>query len=125
MLILAMYTVIRKPCIEQKHLMNTTLFATMRRIFMVRVAESTSLTMLQVGLLLVYYACGHGLSKDAHIILTTCVGLARLLHIDVDSAFIADGTCNQIIACRWALVLLDRHGSQPTLPNQLFHQNQH
>ena len=46
---------------------------------MFQVAGKVMLELLQASLLITYYACGHGLPREAHATLATCVAIAQLM----------------------------------------------
>ncbi|KAL9087669.1 MAG: hypothetical protein Q9165_006593 [Trypethelium subeluteriae] len=84
------------------------LYQTVRQMVMLRASDSGTLELLQAGLLVAYYACGHGLPRDAHMTLATCTALARLMGYDFEDMDEPVGLDKQHLICRRAIVLLDR-----------------
>lgn len=118
LLVLAIFVVTRRPCVEASHSMNSQVYQTVRQLFAIQTSRETSLEMLQAGLLITYYAIGHGMPRDAHITLTTCVAIARLIGVDFDAEVDQPGLGRELSACRWAAVLLDRYAeSSLTAPD--------
>ncbi|KUJ21699.1 uncharacterized protein LY89DRAFT_380697 [Mollisia scopiformis] len=107
-LVWSLLLVTRWPCVDGKHSMNNSLYQTTRQLFVVQISGAVTLELLQAGLLITYYACGHGLPREAYVTLTTCVTIAQL--IGFDFAEMSDNSLDQSehSTCRWAVVLLDR-----------------
>jgi hypothetical protein len=83
------------------------LFQTTRQVFMLLATSDPTLDHVHAGLLIAYYACGHGLLRDAHMTLTVCSTIVRMLGFSLKDAS-REG--NRMDAdCLWALVLLDRY----------------
>ncbi|KAF2865057.1 hypothetical protein BDV95DRAFT_266436 [Massariosphaeria phaeospora] len=111
-LLWALYLVTRRPCADAAHSTRSVLYRSVRQMFMLRVSGGVTIELLQAGLLITYYACGHGLPQDAHLILATCATMARLMGFDFDAMDSSGALNDQRSACRWAIVLLDRFASQ-------------
>ncbi|KAF2194385.1 hypothetical protein K469DRAFT_650145 [Zopfia rhizophila CBS 207.26] len=107
-LIWALYLVTRRPCVNNGHSMRNLSYQTLGQIFMLRATAGATLELLQAGLLITYYACGHGLPRDAYMTLATCVTIARLMGFDFEDTNDPPGLDSQHSVCRWAIVLLDR-----------------
>ncbi len=75
---------------------------------MLQAAGDATLELLQAGLLITYYACGHGLPREAHMTLATCVGIAQLIGLDFEVMKDLSGLDGERSACWLAIVLLDR-----------------
>ncbi|KAI9712787.1 MAG: hypothetical protein M1820_001409 [Bogoriella megaspora] len=88
--------------------MRSTLYQTVRQMFMLRTSGSAAVELIQAGLLIAYYACGHGLPRDAHMTLAICVTLARLIGVDFEETGNSTGLDDRRSVCRWVIVLLDR-----------------
>ncbi|UKZ74710.1 hypothetical protein TrVFT333_002380 [Trichoderma virens FT-333] len=109
-LLLAFYVVVQFPCNHADHSMNTRLYRTMKRIFVITQSSPgvKSLDLLQYGLLLGTYECSQGL-ESAYSTLTLCISLARMIEIqsyesnDIDSRHLEEK-----LICGYALVALDR-----------------
>ncbi|KAF2232699.1 hypothetical protein EV356DRAFT_504971 [Viridothelium virens] len=107
-LICALYLVTRQPCPANGRSMRSILYQTVRQMFMLRASGDGTLELLQAGLLIAYYACGHGLPRDAHMTLAICVALGRLLGLDFEGMNEPAELDKQHLVCQWATVLLDR-----------------
>jgi hypothetical protein len=112
LLVLALLLVTRRPCIEG-HPMNSLLYKTIKNGFLLHSSIYPSLETNQSGLLIAYYACGHALPRDAHMVLATCVTVARLLGMDFGDMVAVSDSHDQMSACKWAMVLLDRFVNLP------------
>lgn len=77
---------------------------------MLQASGEVTLELLQTGLLITYYACGHGLPREAHLTLATCVAIAQQMGCDFDFEEMSDlsDLHSERSVCRWAIVLLDR-----------------
>jgi hypothetical protein len=107
-LLWALYHVTRRPCPDDDHPMHNLSYRTNKQVFMLQISAGTTLELLQGGLLIAYYECGHGLPQEAHITLANCVTIARLMGLDFEE--IGGGPClTEFSACWWAIVLLDRY----------------
>lgn len=111
-LLLAFYVVIQSPCNHAHHSMNTRLYRTMKRLFVI--AQSSPgikhLDLLQYGLLLGAYECSQGLDlESAYTTLTLCISLAHMIEIQ---SFESSGPDSRHLEeralCGYALVTLDR-----------------
>lgn len=111
----AVYLATRRPCIADSHSMHNMIYETARQMFMLRASGSATLELLQAGLLITYYACGHGLPRDAHMTLATCLTLARLMGFDFEEMKDRASPDDQHSVCRWAIVLLDRYVLRPLI----------
>jgi hypothetical protein len=83
---------------------------------MVQATGHVTLELLQAGLIIVYYACGHGLLLDAHVILSTCLAVAQLMGLDFEEISDPSELENELSACKWAIILLDRYTTKKPLP---------
>ncbi|KAF3071739.1 hypothetical protein CFAM422_006093 [Trichoderma lentiforme] len=109
-LLLTLYVVVQFPCDHAAHSMNTRLYRTMKRLFVVTQSSSgiKDLDLLQYGLLLGAYECSQGL-ESAYNTLNHCVSLARMVEVqsyksnDLDSK-----DPEERLLCGFALVALDR-----------------
>lgn len=75
---------------------------------MLQASGDVTLALLQAGLIVTYYACGHGLLRDAHLILATCLAIAQLIGLDFEEMSDPCDLDKERSACRWAIILLDR-----------------
>jgi hypothetical protein len=108
LLLFSMYLVTRRPCPEQHHSMRNSTYRAAKQLFMLQVSEYATLELLQAGLLITYYACGHGFPRDAYVLLTNCLSTARQLGITVPPKRNEIPDDSEWFACGWAIVLLDR-----------------
>ncbi len=108
-LIWALYLVAMRPCTTLLHSMQTLVYRTVRQMFTLQASEILVLETLQSGLLIAYYACGHGFSRDAHITLATCVTQARLMGLTLHEIRVGPSADTELSACKWAIVLIDRY----------------
>ncbi|EHK22732.1 uncharacterized protein TRIVIDRAFT_221996 [Trichoderma virens Gv29-8] len=82
LLLLCMLLVNQQPCRHPNHTSNSTLYRTTRRLFALLntpTSDTFSLAILQAGLLLTTYECGHGMAREASSTLGSCFGLIRQL----------------------------------------------
>ncbi|KAL7933271.1 hypothetical protein V8C35DRAFT_322622 [Trichoderma chlorosporum] len=84
LLLLCMHTFAESPCEMQYQPAQSVLYRTSRQLFVILQSspDISARTLLQCGIILTNYACGHGLSKEAYETLTICIGLIRRLSID-------------------------------------------
>lgn len=104
----SIFLITRRPCIDNNHSTNTLLYQTTKQMFMLKAAGKPTLELLQAGLLITYYACGHGLPQEAYMILSTCAAIAKMMGLDPEATNKQSGFDSEHAACRWAVVLLDR-----------------
>jgi hypothetical protein len=102
------FLITKRPCLNDGHSMNNLMYQTARQMFMVQVSGEVTLPLLQAGLLITYYACGHGMPREAHVTLATCVAIAQLMGIDLEDMTDLSGPHDERSACQRAIVLLDR-----------------
>lgn len=112
-LIWSFFLVTQRPCKDNNHdhSMNNLLYQTTKQIFMLQVSKDGNLELLQAGLIITYYACGHGLLRDAHLILTICLAIAQQIGVDFETMSLSECACeleDERSACRGAIILLDR-----------------
>jgi hypothetical protein len=108
-LIWALYHITRKPCPDNDHSMCSLSYQTNKQIFLLQASKSQTLELLQAGLLITYYECGHGLPREAHMTLATCVTIARLMGLELDETSGRPCVDDESLACQWAIILLDRY----------------
>jgi hypothetical protein len=113
LLILCMALVTQSRCVAFRHVPEeNSLYLLTRRLFLISQTLQPSLAMLQAGLLIVTYACGHGLEKSSYVTLASCVALARVMGYDQDLAGSLnagqDDLADPTVLCWSAIVLLDR-----------------
>lgn len=101
------YLITRRPCTDD-HSINNLLYRTTKQIFMLQASGDATLELLQAGLIITYYACGHGLRRDAHMTLATCFAMAQLLDLEFEGMSNSSELDNESSPCRWAIILLDR-----------------
>ncbi|UKZ75060.1 hypothetical protein TrVFT333_002732 [Trichoderma virens FT-333] len=84
LLLLCMHAFAEGPCEIQAQSTQSVLYRTSRQLFVILQTspDIPARTLLQCGIILTTYACGHGMSKEAYEILTICIGLIRRLSID-------------------------------------------
>jgi hypothetical protein len=104
----SIFLVTRRPCIDDDHSTGNLLYQTTKQMFMLRAAGKPTLELLQAGLLVTYYACGHGFPQEAYMILSTCVAIAQLMGLDFDATRKHSELDSECSACQWAIILLDR-----------------
>jgi hypothetical protein len=112
-LALAVYVVTRWPCTQDPppstcQTMDSTLYRAAKQVFFLRASQHASQDLLHAGLMLAYYACGHAMPKDAHVILSTSAAIARLLGADLEHIEGDASEDSELFGCTWALNLLDR-----------------
>jgi hypothetical protein len=89
------------------------LYLTTRRLFILFQDERQwPLSLLQAGILIATYECGHGLARQSYLTLSSCVAMARLLRIDQDLASQlnvgAEDAPDPKVLCWSAIVIIDR-----------------
>ncbi|KAL6864059.1 hypothetical protein J3F83DRAFT_767047 [Trichoderma novae-zelandiae] len=84
LLLLCMHLFAESPCQDQSQPRPNTLYRASRQLFAILHSSAgiSPYTLLQCGIILSTYACGHGLSNEAYETLTLCIGLIRRLSID-------------------------------------------
>lgn len=114
LLLLCMHIFSESPCQYSSHPTRSALYRTARQLFAV-LQSSPDIQLLQCGIILTMYACGHGLGREAYETLTICIGLIRRLGFS--EYFVADSKSNapkdyrsqQELDLHWsAIILLDR-----------------
>ncbi len=112
LLLLCMGLITQGRCAGFRHQSENSFYLLARRLFLFSQDLHPSLALLQAGILIVAYECGHGLLKSSYLTLATCVALARVMRLDQDLSpalnagreDLADPT-----VLSWsAIVLLDR-----------------
>jgi hypothetical protein len=116
LLVLAMILITRPPCTEG-HSMNSLFYNTMKNSFMLSSFNHPSLETCQSGLLIAYYACGHAMPRDAHVVLASCLTVSRLMGIDFGNTVAVPDSQDQTSKFIWATLLLDRSVSCFCLTN--------
>jgi hypothetical protein len=114
LLLLSMHIFSERPCQYSPHLAQSALYRTARQLFAV-LQSSPDIQLVQCGIILTMYACGHGLGREAYETLTLCIGLIRRLGFSeyyaagsMNSA-VKDYRCQQELDLHWsAIILLDR-----------------
>lgn len=107
-LLLSIFLVTRRPCLNEQHPMNNLIYRTSTQLFMLQAFGAAALELLQAGLVVTYYACGHGIPREAHVTLMTCLAIAQLIGVDFEEMGDLSVPRDERSACRWAMVLLDR-----------------
>ncbi|KAL7930381.1 hypothetical protein V8C35DRAFT_313112 [Trichoderma chlorosporum] len=82
LLLLCMLLMNQRPCHHPNHTPNNVLYRTTRRLFSLLTTlsnDTCALDILQAGLLLTTYECGHGMAREASSTLGSCFGLLRQL----------------------------------------------
>ncbi|KIW04950.1 uncharacterized protein PV09_04115 [Verruconis gallopava] len=107
-LLWSLYLVTRQPCPDHVRSMRDSTYRAARQLFLLQASENASIELLQAGLLIAYYACGHGFPQDAHIVLANCLSIAQFQDIMIPTT--RDESIDDVekYACSWALILLDR-----------------
>ncbi|KAL7909105.1 hypothetical protein GGI35DRAFT_427230 [Trichoderma velutinum] len=117
LLLLCMHTFTESPCENQPQPTQNILYRTLRQLFVILQSSPDIFprTLLQCGIILTAYACGHGMSKEAYETLTVCIGLIRRLSIDgyVTAEHMMGAGHNrydqlQLDLCWSGIILLDR-----------------
>lgn len=121
LLLLCMHIFAESPCESQFQSTQSTLYRTARQLFVI-LQSSPSIstrTLLQCGIILTTYACGHGLGKEAYETLTICIGLIRRLSMDGYAATGARHSRGQesydqleLDLCWSGIILLDRYATK-------------
>ncbi|KAM0485402.1 hypothetical protein ACHAPX_001388 [Trichoderma viride] len=114
LLLLSMHIFSERPCQYSPHPAQSALYRTARQLFAV-LQSSPDIQLVQCGIILTMYACGHGLGREAYETLTLCIGLIRRLGFSeyyaagsMNSA-VKDYRCQQELDLHWsAIILLDR-----------------
>ncbi|KAM0261872.1 hypothetical protein ACHAQJ_002075 [Trichoderma viride] len=117
LLLLSMHVFAESPCQHQPQSTQIALYRTARQLFVI-LQSSPDIqfrTLLQCGIILTTYACGHGLSSEAYETLTICIGLIRRLSID---GYVVEGSKSgavqdhysqlELDLCWSGIILLDR-----------------
>ena len=118
-LVLAVHLLTQLPCKCGQHTTDTLLYRATRRLFMLTYTETEEpqrLDILQAGLLISVYECGHGLAQRAYATLGCCLTLSRMMSLDCESSLDGEQSDTHPIsrAC-WAIILLDRYVDQVLL----------
>ncbi|KAE9375214.1 hypothetical protein N431DRAFT_463313 [Stipitochalara longipes BDJ] len=113
------HLITRRPCADNHHSINNLLYRTTKQIFMLQASGDATLELLQAGLIVTYYACGHGLLQDAHVTLATCLAIAQLIGLDFEGMSDPSELDNERSACWWAIILLDRTKALSSLTNPM------
>lgn len=113
LLFLCMALVSRSRCATFRHgPEESSLYLLTRRLFLTSQTLPPSLALLQAGLLIVSYECGHGLERSSYLTLASCVALARVLGYDQDLAPALNAGQEDLadpeVLCWGAIVLMDR-----------------
>ena len=117
LLLLCMHLFADSPCEDQTQLTPNALYRTSRQLFAILHSNAgiSAYKLLQCGIILTTYACGHGLSKEAYETLTICIGVIRGLSIDgyketnTHKREDTDSHDQLELDCCWSgIVLLDR-----------------
>ncbi|QYS95301.1 Zn(2)-C6 fungal-type domain-containing protein [Trichoderma simmonsii] len=109
-LLLTFYVVVQFPCDHAAHSMNTRLYRTLKRLFVITQSSPgiKDLDLLQYGLLLGAYECSQGL-ESAYNTLNLCVSLARMVEVQSYKSNALDSKDpEERLLCGYALVALDR-----------------
>jgi hypothetical protein len=117
LLLMSMHIFAESPCDHEPQLTQSTLYRTARQLFVILQSspDIQASTLLQCGIILTTYACGHGLSREAYETLTICIGLIRRLSID---GYVVEGSKDgavqyhynqlELDLCWSGIILLDR-----------------
>ncbi|KAL7949435.1 hypothetical protein V8C42DRAFT_212200 [Trichoderma barbatum] len=117
LLLLCMHAFAESPCENQSQPTQSALYRTSRQLLVILQSSSdiSARTLLQCGIILTTYACGHGLSRDAYETLTLCIGLIRRLSIDDYAVTEPEKGANhnrydqlELDLCWSGIILLDR-----------------
>ncbi|KAI8715307.1 Zn(2)-C6 fungal-type domain-containing protein [Fusarium sp. LHS14.1] len=113
LLLVCIHIFIQQPCQHPNHSVRSALYRTARRLFFLlqTSTRSSSIALLQSGILLVAYELGHGMSKDAYGTLGVCTSLAQQLSLKPDGCdrdMIQKPEITQLDLCWSGIVLLDR-----------------
>ncbi|KAL7947976.1 hypothetical protein V8C42DRAFT_342961 [Trichoderma barbatum] len=116
LLLLCMLLVNQAPCHHPNHTSSSALYRTTRRLLSLLSTPTSdlfSLAMLQAGLLLTTYECGHGMSREASSTLGSCFGLIRQLDMAALQKKAADSRYDDALEssrklCWGCIVYLDR-----------------
>jgi hypothetical protein len=118
LLLLSMHLFSESLCQHSPHPAHSALYRTARQLFAVLQSSpdtTPDIQLLQCGIILTMYACGHGLGREAYETLTLCIGLIRRLSFseyfaaDSKSSTIRDYYSQQELDLHWsAIILLDR-----------------
>ncbi|CAH0025139.1 unnamed protein product [Clonostachys rhizophaga] len=92
---------------------ENSLYLTTRTLFILFQDERQwPLSLLQAGILIATYECGHGLARQSYLTLSSCVAMARLLRIDQDLASQLnvgpEDAPDPKVLCWSAIVIIDR-----------------
>ena len=86
-LILCIFLLTRRTCQHREHVTTGVLYATMKQaIALLRAAGDASLDLFRAEMLLVVYEYAHGMAKQAHVTLSSCVALLALIEVDMRAA---------------------------------------
>lgn len=114
LLLLSMHIFSESPCQYSPHPAQSALYRTARQLFAV-LQSSPDIQLLQCGIILTMYACGHGLGREAYETLTLCIGLIRRLGFseyfaaDTKDSAVKDYRSQHELDLHWsAIILLDR-----------------
>lgn len=110
LLLLSMHIFSESICEYSPQLAQSALYRTARQLFVILQSspDVQVRVLLQCGIILTMYACGHGLSIEAYETLTICIGLIRRLSF---SEYYAAGSKNSTIKDYYGQLDLDLHWS--------------
>lgn len=115
LLILSMHLFSRPPCIHPNHSVWNVLYRTAKRLFLVLHAsqQSSDIYLIQSGLLISAYECGHGQAETAHATLAVTLSLFRQRAFLNARTIIPNSTENEratteMRQCWSGMVLIDR-----------------
>jgi hypothetical protein len=79
---LAMLLIIQPPCGHKQHVRSGGLYTAVRFLSAALESQGTAdMAMLQTRALLALYECGHGMTQQAHITLSSAIAIANLLDV--------------------------------------------
>lgn len=115
LLLLAMFLVTRRPEKSIESLKTGVLYMTLKQIVAVGQTDGdTYLEFIQTTMVLAIYECAHGMVRQAHVTLSSCVAMTTLLDLGTPQQLDAEDT---LIPLHVAILVLDRYVTIKCLPS--------
>ena len=106
---LSLFLVTKRRCPDREHSMDNLLYRTLRQMFMLRAPMTQTLECLHAGLLLAYYSIGHAFARDAHVVLSMCVTIARMMGHELSLESTYASAPSEGSRCFWSILRPDRY----------------
>jgi hypothetical protein len=119
-LILCVLLLTRRACQHPEHVTTGVFYTTMKQtLALVRAAGEVSLDLFRAEMMLAIYEHAHGMTKQAHVTLSSCVALLTLIELDMRWAGKEGFDEELFIPLRADILMLDRMIPLTTLSTSL------